>query len=149
MITSERFENAIRKLYHAFHNDTLHPECTMQCAVGNICDNRDSWKHFSDTHGSLQLNYVGRVHEAFGRRFSGYIPSELLQIEAAFLNGCGYELPLRPNSFRPKNVLDKDILFDGLSAALDVLCKFDQIDDVMDISALFNYNPTQSKAHVI
>ena len=72
----KRLDQAISKLYQAFHNSTLHPECCQQCAVGNILDRKDFWKHLSDDHGSLKLNYLGQVHESLGRRFNGYKPSE-------------------------------------------------------------------------
>ena len=74
MKTTTRFEHAIKKLYLAFHNGYLNPECCKQCAVGNILDNKDFWKHLSDDHGSLQLNYTGSVHQNLGRRFNGYSP---------------------------------------------------------------------------
>ena len=94
MKTSARLEQAISKLYTAFHNNTLNPECCKSCAVGNILDNTDTWKHLTEGHGSLNLTYVGKVNEAFGRKLNGYSPLELLKIEAAFLSGCGYKLPL-------------------------------------------------------
>jgi len=58
METTVRLEQAIKKLYVAFHNNQLHPECCKQCAVGNILDNTDSWKHLTNVHGSEVLNYV-------------------------------------------------------------------------------------------
>ena len=84
MKTSTRLEAAITKIYNAFHNNELNPECCKQCAVGNILDKTDSWKHLSDNHGSVQLNYVGKVHQTLGRKFNGYTPLELLQIESTF-----------------------------------------------------------------
>ena len=71
MKNSIRFENAIYKLYTAFHNKTLNPDDCKQCAVGNILDNKDSWKHLTDQHGSVTLNYIGLVHQNLGRRFNG------------------------------------------------------------------------------
>lgn len=139
MKTSFRLENAITKLYTAFHNGDLHPECCKSCAVGNILDNTDSWKHLSDTHGSVNLNYVGKVNEAFGRRMNGYTPSELLRIEATFLQGCGYVLPLRRKSKRPKDPTSKDTLFNGLCAVISFLCALDGVDNVMDYSRLFEF----------
>jgi len=56
METSQRLESALKKLYTAFHNNQLNPECCKQCAVGNIMDNTDSWKHFSDNHGAVYKN---------------------------------------------------------------------------------------------
>lgn len=137
MNTTPRFEQAITQLYEAFHNGNLHPECAKQCAVGNICNNTDSWKHLSDRHGSTKLNYVGLVNQNFGKRFFGFTPLELLKIEAIFLKGCGYSLPLDHKGVRPNNPTDKDVLFGGLSAVIAYLCELDGIDNVMDYAKLF------------
>ena len=128
MKTPQRFETAIHKLYTAFHNNSLHPECCKQCAVGTLLDGKEFWKHLSDDHGSYQLNYVGRVHEAMGRTFNGYSPSQLLQIERAFLRGCGYQLPLHHSHFTPTQPKDTDVLFEGLQAAIQVLYAMEGLD---------------------
>ena len=141
MKSTKRFDQAVLKLYQAFHDNTLNPECCKQCAVGNILDNTDAWKHLSDHHGSSLLNYVGKVNEAFGKRFGGYRPSELLQIEIVFLKGCGFELPLSPNSIKPSLSTSKDILFNGLEATVKFLGGLDNISDLMDCSAIFDYSP--------
>ncbi|MEZ4801945.1 MAG: Na(+)-translocating NADH-quinone reductase subunit F [Gelidibacter sp.] len=140
MKISSRLESAIQKLYNAFHNNRLHPECCQQCAVGNILDNKDSWKYLSDNHGSLQLNYLGLVHQNLGRKFNGYSPYELLQIEATFLKGCGYVLPLHHKNKKPKNPTNKDTLFNGLSETVAFLCALDKVDNVMDYSKLFEFD---------
>ncbi|MAB57582.1 MAG: Na(+)-translocating NADH-quinone reductase subunit F [Aequorivita sp.] len=132
MKTSKRLDQALQKLYTAFHNNTLNPECCKQCAVGNICDGTDSWKHLSNGHGTFQLSYVGRVHQSLGRRFNGYTPLELLNIEAEFLKGCGYTLPLHHKNAKPKNPTDKETLFGGLAAAIAYLCKLEGISNVID-----------------
>ena len=137
METSIRLGQAIQKLYKAFHNNELHPECCKQCAVGNILDNTDSWKHFSDHHGSLQLNYVGKVHQALGRTYNGYSPLELLKIEATFLKACGYQLPLHHTYKKPKNPKHTDTLFNGLCAVVTLLCELDNVENVMDYKQLF------------
>ncbi len=141
MKTSERFDHAINKLYSAFHNGFLNPECCKQCAVGNICDNTDSWRHLTDAHGSEILNYVGVVNENLGRRIMGYKPSELIRIEASFLLGCGYSLPYSHSSTKPQDPHSKDILFNGLCSAVALLCKLDEIPDIMDYSKLFGFVP--------
>lgn len=148
MTTSQRFESAIKKLYTAFHNNTLHPEDCKHCAVGNILNNQDFWKHLSDEHGSLKLNYVGLVNQKIGKRFNGYTPMELLKIEHAFLKGCSYTLPLHHSNPKPDNPTDSDILFNGLSGVIEVLCKLDQIPNIMDCSKLFDY-PVPSKKVVL
>lgn len=149
MTTPYRLEQAIKKLYTAFHNDTLHPECCKSCAVGNICDNTESWKYLSDTHGSVILNYVGRVNEAFGRKINGYMPSELLQIEAVFLQGCGYSLPLKRKSARPKDPTSKEVLFNGLCAVIIYMCALDGVDNVMDYSKLFEFENTEPAHNLV
>ena len=144
MKTSFRFDKAIKKLYNAFHNNTLHPEDCTQCAVGNILDNHDFWKHISDYHGSLNLNYVGLVNQKLGKTFSGYSPLELLQIEIAFLKGCGYQLPLHHKNHRPNNPTNKNALFNGLQEVVSFLCQLDNIPDIMDCTELLNYKPSNN-----
>lgn len=148
MKTSKRFETAIRKLYIAFHNNTLNPECCQQCAVGNILDNSDSWKYLSDDHGSLKLNYVGSINQAFGKTFNGYTPLELLHIEATFLKACGFELPLHHKHRKPVNPTDKDTLFKGLSAAIKFLCTLDNIPNIMDYQKMFEVETNRSKKKI-
>ncbi|RNC84062.1 MAG: Na(+)-translocating NADH-quinone reductase subunit F [Winogradskyella sp.] len=145
MNTTHRFEAAIKKLYEAFHNNMLNPECCKQCAVGNILDNTESWKYFSDDHGSTNLNYIGRFHQNIGRRFNGYTPLELLTIESIFLKACGYAIPLHYKNEKPKNTTDKEILFKGLTAVVSHLCRIDGIANIMDYSKLFEYEKDKAK----
>jgi hypothetical protein len=144
MKTSKRFESAIDKLYTAFHNNTLNPEDCAQCAVGNILNNDNSWKHLTDLHGSVKLNYVGLVHQNLGRKFGGYTPTELLHIEAAFLRGCGYRLGF--DICHKPDFLDKDILFNGLFEVVSELCRIDDIENIMDCNRLFKFSPNNSKS---
>lgn len=132
MKNSARFDLAIQKLYKAFYNNELHPECCKQCAVGSILDNKDSWKHLSDDHGSLKLNYVGQVNEAFGKRFNGYKPSELLLIEQTFLLGCGFKVPLNHQNDKPKDTPDKSLLFQGLCDVVALLCKLEDVPNILN-----------------
>lgn len=149
MKTSGRLEQALRKLYIAFHTNELHPECCKQCAVGTILDNTDSWKHLSDHHGSIELNYLGNVHQMLGRKFNGYSPLELLKIEAAFLNACGYQLPFHHKNRKPKNPNDKDILFYALTEVVALLCDFDSIANVMNYAKLFEFENGKPKHELI
>ncbi|WP_299058513.1 Na(+)-translocating NADH-quinone reductase subunit F [uncultured Polaribacter sp.] len=139
MQTKKRLENALVKLYNAFHNNRLNPEDCCACAVGNILDNHDSWKHLSDSHGSLKLSYVGRVHQNLGRKFNGYSPLEILKIEKLFLETCGFKTPLCHYNAKPQNPRDKEILFNGLCKVVAYLCKLDNVENVMDYSKIFEY----------
>jgi hypothetical protein len=134
---THRLEQSLTKLYHAYHNDLLEPECSCGCAVGNILNRTDAWKHLSDEHGSLNLNYVGKVHEMLGRTFGGYKPSELLLIESTFLEACGYQTPLRHNHKKPTNPTDKDLQFSGLCAVASLLCAMDNVPDAMKLNNIF------------
>jgi len=145
MKTSPRLDNALRKLYKAFHDGTLHPECCKSCAVGNILDNTDSWKHLTDVHGSKVLNYVGRVHQNLGRKFNGYTPYQLLQIEAIFLEGCGYGGCLDRTCKKPEDPTNKETLFNGLCAVVAFLCELDGISNIMDYSKLFEIENDRPK----
>jgi len=139
MNTPVRLERAITKLYVAFHSDTLNPDCSKSCAVGNICDNTDTWNYLTNTHGSLDLSYIGALNESFGRKIHGYSPKELLQIEIVFLKACGYSVPLLGNSKRPDNPTDKEVLFNGLNATVAFLCELDKVSNVMDYAKLFEF----------
>ena len=143
MKTSPRLEQAISKLYSAFHSDSLNPECCKTCAVGNILNNTDIWKHLTDGHGSLKLSYVGKVNEALGKKLNGYTPFELLQIESAFLKGCGYKLPLSHKTNKLVDRNSKEVMFNGMCEAVAVLCKLDGISNVMDYSRLFDFEDNQ------
>tara|TARA_R110002110_G_scaffold334443_2_gene545383 strand:+ start:219 stop:671 length:453 start_codon:yes stop_codon:yes gene_type:complete len=145
MKTTPRLESALRKLYTAFHNNTLNPECCKQCAVGNILNHTDSWKHLSDSHGALELNYVGKVNQTLGRKFNGYSPLELLKIENIFLSSCGYQLPLHYKNEKPQNPTDKAVLFNGLCAVISFLCELDNIKNVMDYKRLFEFEDERPK----
>lgn len=79
-----------------------------------------------------------------GRTFNGYSPMELLQIEASFLRGCGYSLPLNHKGSKPKNPKDKNILFNGLCKTVACLCALDGVPDVMDYSRLFEFDHNTS-----
>ena len=145
MQTPIRLEQAIIKLYTAFHNNTLDPEDCTACAVGNILDNHESWKHLSNEHGSLQLNYIGTVHQRLGRKFNGYTPQELLELEKVFLEACGFKTPLCHYNPKPQSPRDKESLFNGLCAVVSFLCSLDNIPNVMEYSKLFEYENNEPK----
>ena len=149
MKISKRLEQAMHKLYTAYHANTLNPECCKQCAVGNIADHKDAWKNFSEHHGSVSLNYVGTVHERIGRRINGYLPSELLQIEKTFLEACGFETPLSKNSKRPTNPTDMDVLFQGLSETIAYLCQLEGNKNVMEYTSIFKQHSLSINVHAV
>lgn len=86
------------------------------------------------------------VNQNFGRRFNGYTPLELLQIEVEFLKGCGYELPLGRSKSKPLNPTEKEVLFNGLCKVVEFLCQLDGVENVMNYSKLFEFK--QSKQSI-
>lgn len=84
MKTTKRLEHALIKLYNAYHNDQLNPEDCTACAVGNILDNHESWKHLTLQHGSLNLSYVGRVHQNLGQNSMGIHPTKFFKLKRYF-----------------------------------------------------------------
>jgi hypothetical protein len=148
MKTTKRLEQALIKLYNAYHNNRLNPEDCTACAVGNILDNFDSWKHLSDAHGSLQLSYVGMVHQNLGRKFNGYTPQELLKVEKVFLDACGFKTPLCHYNPKPQNPTSQEVLFNGLLAVVEILCVLDHVPNVLDYSKLFEQENGQPVYHL-
>jgi len=39
----KRFTDAVSKLYNAFHKGELNAMSCTKCAVGNLCNNNESW----------------------------------------------------------------------------------------------------------
>lgn len=141
-----RLESALTKLYLAFHEGRLDPENCCHCAVGNICDNFDAWKHFTDRHGSVKLNYLGKLNESYGKRINGYSPKELLTIEAIFLKGCGYTLSPDKKLLKPSPKIDQETMFSGLTTVIKYLCELDGVNNVMELYRSFDFNVDQ-KSH--
>lgn len=91
---------------------------------------------------------MGRVHQNLGRKFNGYTPLELLKIEKVFLEACGFTTPLCHYNPKPINPTSKDVLFNGLSAVVDLLCQLDSIQNIMDYSKLFEQKDGEPIYHL-
>lgn len=132
-----RLENAITKLYTAFHEDELDAYSCTACAVGNICNNSSDWS-MDLMHNEFRL-VINTSLEEFD--FSVLIPSEsvvqsgyslfqLSKIEKIFLDiHRGLDM---------YNVSEKrEAEFKGLCAVVEYLCELDNIPNVMDYTKLF------------
>jgi hypothetical protein len=73
---------------------------------------------------------------------------ELLKIEAEFLLGCGYSLPIDRSHKNTEVVISKEILFQGLSKVVSFLCVLDRIPDIMDCSQLFDFGIEEDKENM-
>ena len=140
MKTTKRFDNAVRKLYTAFHKGELDVYDCNHCAVGNICDNKDEWKfirnkgydigHIAPLINKKTLNVI----EPFG-----YSPQELIIIELLFMRGTRKDREMRIFTHNDDIKERKEIQFQGLCAVIEYLCELDNIPNVMDYTSLFEY----------
>lgn len=140
-----RLENAITKLYTAFHEGTLDAMDSCGCAVGNMCDNTDDWTYSYNSN-------------------TGYSSTELRNIEKLFMHG------LKPNTdqfdpesfvhcpkeyleidilgwdpFKVRTGLNNDLVFLALCAVVEYLCELDNIPNVMDYTKLFETDNDKPK----
>jgi len=127
MKTTERFENAVMKLYNAFHSNKLNANHCQMCAVGNICDNKSEWEYAGDFYtGYYKIASI--EDEIYGEELiskTGYSPNELVEVERLFMKACEYKEG------------SKDQQFKGLCAVVEYLAKLDNIPNPMDYTKLF------------
>ena len=126
MKTTERFDNAVTKLYNAFHNGELEMEDCKKCAVGNIVG------HGNWTCGSPSAYILDKkpIRDMFIRQNeSGYSKENLAKVEWLFI--------MAHNDW---NDTDKKAQFKGLCAVVEYLCELDGIPNVMDYKSLFEYD---------
>jgi len=135
MKTTERFDNAVTKLYNAFHYGELNFAHPCHCAVGNICNNNNNWfrevQRFKDNIFSSvsNPNYKTKNHVILS---SGYSVFELGEVERIFGEHAGTVGRIC------KYKSDKsDSQFGGLCAVIEYLCKLDGIPNFMDYTKLF------------
>jgi len=124
MKTTKRFENAIMKLYKAFHENTLNSFDCRHCAVGNMCDNNSKWASARFTVSSV-WDYNNEEAKQVALK-SNYSLKELEFVEKVFIENVPYN--------RQTN---KDAQFKGLCAVVEYLAKLDNIPNPMDYSKLF------------
>ena len=136
MKTTKRFENAVTKLYTAFHEGTLNAGNCEHCAVGNICDNNYEWADFTGWSSKLGVLRVGgsKAYEAI--KNTGYSPSEIVRIEYVFLKAQGINGYM---DIKDENAINKEYQFKGLCAVVKYLCELDDIPNVMEVQSLFEY----------
>ena len=129
MKTTKRFENAVMKLYNAFHENTLNATQCSACAVGNILGH-GNWTCGSGFYYFVKNMDTPREFLLRGKNNSNYSEEELAMIEMKFIKAHGYE----GYTDDSKN---KDIQFKGLCAVVEYLAELDGIPNPMDYTKLF------------
>ena len=148
MKTSKRFENAVSKLYAAFHEDRLNANICAACAVGNICDNEPLWSDMCGGYGitgelGTLKKYIDEEVLDFIKPF-GYSPLELVTIEKVFLNAMGFY-----TYEEIKDHKSKSLQFKGLCAVVEYLCQLEGISNMMDYTSLFETENDKPKKELI
>ena len=129
MKTTERFTNAVTKLYNAFHNGTLNTMSPCACAVGSIVGN-DRW-----IENFIYRPFARRSDEMSDKfnidiQKTGYSQKELQYVEKIFIE------TVHPDETTYNNET-KDRQFKGLCAVVEYLCELDGIPNVIDYTCLF------------
>jgi hypothetical protein len=149
---TQRFEKAYNALYNAFMNNTLAKGSYRACAVGNIvadamggnvykeksgfeygCNVINSWwsEMFITTHCGQSITTTRQNLDVTDYRkriknLTGYTWKELAKVERVF------EQNTKINHQRYCEYSEKDIMedqFNGLMAVMDVLIKFDNVEE--------------------
>lgn len=129
MKTTKRFDNAVTKLYNAFHNGELNWSDCRKCVIGVLCNGDRRWHQVLNSGNVYLKNYTGELKQLIDR--TGYNTSDLAKIEQLFLTYA-------------TGVGQTEDNYKGLCAVVEYLCELDNIPNVMDYTKLFeteNYRP--------
>lgn len=140
---TERFNNAVTKLYTAFHEGTLDAMDCKHCCIGNLCGG-DQWVTFQlsgfGKENRINTNFVNNTN---------YSRQELATIEALFIFGVKdpiTETELFSNSIAKYQIENgqntkeeqKELQFKGLCAVIEYLAELDNIPNPFNFDNLFN-----------
>lgn len=129
----KRFENAVMKLYNAFHENRLDLWDCQACAVGNMCDNDDRWMEVISgyriaVNKRLKKEKFNSLRHNETTKKTGYSIYDLSKIEALFIGA---------STDSGKSAYHKDSQFKGLCAVIEYLCELDNIPNIMDYTKAF------------
>lgn len=144
MKTTVRFENAVRRLYDAFHSGNLEAMDCKKCAVGNIVGS-DEWIYNSTLINEMRRELYSPEPMSIdipNYCNSGYSGIELVNIERIFMHGRSRTKIYFKNDFRYNS---PESQFKGLCAVVEYLCELDNIPNPMDYSALFETENNRPK----
>ncbi len=129
MKTTKRFENAVMKLYNAFHENRLESSKCTACAVGNILNGIEDWPVLGGFFLSSFRSVIKDMNFDLARKSveeSGYSVTQLRAVENIFMD------------YAQNNGKEtKETQFKGLCAVIEYLCKLDNIPNPLDYTSLF------------
>lgn len=138
--TSERFTNAVTKLYNAFHENRLNAFNCKHCAIGNMCNNTNTWVNnwFTDTSGGcITQKFRNMTSPVKDVKRTGYSTYELSRVELIFLKSFDIS--------DERDGKNKEQQFKGLCAVVEYLCELEGIPNVMDYTCLFETENNEPK----
>ncbi len=142
----ERFENAVTKLYEAYHNGNLQKANCSCCAVGNLLNGYIGWYEiFCD--GRIRIKKESLYKEEIEKiEITGYSWREMAMVEKLFELNTIYDhfkhgvgrvylsdeyVNITPEQYKQDQ-------FKGLEAVVIYLCKLDNLPNIMDYTSLFS-----------
>jgi len=125
MKTTKRFENALMKLYNAFHENRLNAMDCQACAVGNICNNSSIWRNYASFNTCDFTIEISKRDLPPSIRSFGYSKLEIANIEKIFIESCNFESGTKEQQFK------------GLCEVVEYLAELDNIPNPMDYTKLF------------
>lgn len=128
MKTTERFDNAVTKLYNAFHKGELNAYSPCACAVGNMLDNTSFIGGYYPGAGLREVKSIEN-------KDIGYSGIELYHVERIFIKCHIGQINL--------TLVEKQ--FKGLCAVVEYLFELDNIPNVMDYTKLFETENDEPK----
>jgi hypothetical protein len=148
MKNEKLFQSSIKKLVIAFMKGELNATICTACAVGNICNNNESWADIRDVNTFKEVTACSSYLEKQALKCiqkSGYSFEELMKIEKQFLIGVGMHNGIEINHidfWHYNKLVDigeaDSINFTGLMAVVDVLqeiheCNADEVKEAKEM----------------
>lgn len=129
--TSNRFNNAVTKLYNAFHNGELISMDCAKCAVGSIVGG-SGWSTLTWRFIDFPQHDLEDIPNILK---TGYSAKELREVERIFMFGYSTQKTYGSGVYRTKET--KEDQFIGLCHVVEYLCELEGIPNVMDYTKLF------------
>lgn len=132
MKTTPRFDRASTRLYNAFHNGELNAYKCEACAVGNMCNGYSAWACYREGV------FGDPINDYHAEKLTGYSAKQLGLIEGEFMSHFQPRYVIHRRGIQNKtNGRDKNTQFKALCGVIKLLCKFDNIPNPMDYTAMF------------
>lgn len=153
---TERFQRAFNALTTAYFEGTLAKGHCCKCAVGNLCNNTETWSYlFCSSQSGQTIYYDGQylrnpfvnspddrvliIKRALSEiAATGYTWQELAKVEEAFETNT--KIWVSKYEYHSEQAILED-QYNGLAAVFKVLCELDGIEDSMQYETQLKNHP--------